>query len=89
MPVVKIPTVFRGPTQGKDRVEVEGATVRQCLEAVSAEFDFFRDQIFDADDKIHRFVQLFVNGEEIDRGDLDLAVSAGDEVDIVAAVAGG
>jgi molybdopterin converting factor small subunit len=34
-------------------------------------------------------VKLFVNGDEIDRAALDTPVAAGDEVEILAAVAGG
>jgi sulfur carrier protein ThiS len=34
-------------------------------------------------------VNLFVNGEEIDRKDLGHAVAAGDRVEILAAIAGG
>jgi molybdopterin converting factor small subunit len=34
-------------------------------------------------------VKLFVNGKEIDRAALDTPVAPGDEVEILAAVAGG
>ena len=89
MPQVKIPAPYQGPTRGEAVVEVEGSTVRVCLEGVGEQFPGFADQIFDASGGVHKFVTLFVNGEEIDRTALDTAVSASDEVEILAAIAGG
>ena len=37
----------------------------------------------------HRFVKLFVNGDEVARDGADAPVGAGDEVEILAAIAGG
>ncbi len=89
MPVVKIPPPYRGPTLGRESVEVEGATVRACLEAVGAQFPGFGEQIFDASGAVHRFVTLFINGDEIDRKEVDKPVAETDEVEILAAIAGG
>ena len=33
MPVVRVPAPFRGTTQGREEVEVQGDTVRRCLVA--------------------------------------------------------
>ena len=89
MPLVKIPPAYRGPTGGVDRLEVEGVTVRDCIQAVAEEFPGFGDQVWSADQTIHRFVNLYINGEEIDRTAIDTPVAASDEVDVMAAVAGG
>ena len=89
MPLVKIPAAYRGPTLGADRVEVEGATVRECIDAVATRFEGFGEQVFDAGGDVHRFVKLFVNGDEIDRAAVDGPVHEGDEVEILASVAGG
>ena len=89
MPLVKIPAAYRGPTGGVDRLEVEGATVRACLEAVAEQFPGFGEQVWDKGQTVHRFVSLFVNGDEIDRQAVDTAVGASDEVEVMAAVAGG
>lgn len=90
MPLVIVPPPYRGPTEGHHRIEAEGATVQECLDAVGARFPGFSDQILDGNGKIHRFVTLFLNGEELDRGKaLDREVSDGDEVEILAAIAGG
>lgn len=89
MPQVKIPPPYQGPTQGRDRVEVSGATVRECIQAVGRRFPGFSDQVFDEQGRIHRFVTLFVNGDEIDRAQIDRSLEEGDEVEILAAIAGG
>lgn len=89
MPQVRIPPPYQGPTHGADRVEVAGGTVRECIQAVGARFPGFAEQVFDARGDVHRFVKLFVNGDEIDRAAADTPVRAGDEVEILAAIAGG
>lgn len=89
MPSVQIPAAYRGPTRGADCLEVEGATVRACIQAVADAFPGFGEQVFDAGGGVHRFVTLFVNGEEIDRAAIDEPIETSDEVEILAAVAGG
>ena len=89
MPQVKVPAPYRGPTRGEAVIEVEGTTVRECIQAVEARYPGFEEQVFDEERKIHRFVTLFVNGDEVDRDAADASVGAGDEVEILAAIAGG
>jgi molybdopterin converting factor small subunit len=89
MPSVKIPPPYRGPTRGRDRIEVTGETVLECIEAVEALHPGFASQVLDAAGNTHGFVKLFVNGDEIDRGALGTPLRDGDEVEILAAIAGG
>ena len=89
MPQVVVPPPYRGPTQGQAELSAEGTTVRECLEHVAARFPGFSEQIFDAQGRVHRFVNLFVNGDEIDRGEIDVPVGESDRVEILAAIAGG
>ena len=87
MPLVSIPPPYRGPTGGQAQVEVQGATLAACIDAVGARYPGFSDQIYDPRGKLHRFVKLFVNGDEV--GALDTPVEASDQIDILAAIAGG
>ncbi len=89
MPTVTIPPPYQGPTQGVASVQVAGATVEACSRAVGDLYPGFIEQVLDARGAVHRFVKLFVNGDEIDRAALDTLVAEGDEVEILAAVAGG
>jgi hypothetical protein len=89
MPRIKIPPPYRGPTQGRAAIEVVADSVRACIEAVEAECPGFAELIFDPSGGVHSFVTIFVDGEEIGRGDADAGVDAEDDVEILAAIAGG
>jgi len=89
MPKVKIPPPYRGPTQGRAVIEVAGETVRSCIEAVEAEHPGIGELIFDPAGGVQPFVTLFLNGDELGRDEADATVGAGDEVEILAAIAGG
>lgn len=94
MPTVLVPTAFRGPTRGEGEIPVEGASVRACLEAVEAKFPGFLAQVLDPDGAPHRFVKLFVNGDQLAaRGEggeaLDAPLEPDDRLEVLAAIAGG
>ncbi|MFQ5698365.1 MAG: MoaD/ThiS family protein [Myxococcota bacterium] len=89
MPRVLVPEPYRGPTGGVGEVPVDGATIRECIEAVEARYPGFRAQVLDARGGQHRFVKLFVNGDLADPDDLDRALGSGDVIEILAAIAGG
>jgi sulfur carrier protein ThiS len=89
VPQVEIPRRYRGPTQGVDRVEVAGHTVRQCLEEVEARHPGFLELVVDRDGDVRRFVRLFKNGEELLDDALDEPLGSDDRIEIVAATAGG
>jgi molybdopterin converting factor small subunit len=89
MPQVKVPPPYRGPTRGEAVIDVEGTTVRECIRAVEVRYPGFEQQVFDPDSNLHRFVTLFINGDEVARDGADARVEPGDEVEILAAIAGG
>lgn len=89
MATVVIPPPYRGPTQGADRVEVPAGTVRACIEAVEARHPGFRPLVVDADGRVHRFVTLFRNGDQLQGDALDQPIAAGDELEVLSAIAGG
>jgi sulfur-carrier protein len=87
---VKLPTQLRDATGGQGAVEADGSTVGEVLEALYAAHADLRDRLSDGDGGLRRFVNVYVGGEDIRFGDgLDTAVSEGDEVQILPAVAGG
>lgn len=89
MPKVRIPPPYRGPTQGTAEIQVEGDTVLACLEAVDQKFPGFMAQVIDDDGNVHRFVKLFKNGDQLKGEVLREALAASDDLEIVAAIAGG
>ena len=89
MPRVIIPPPFQGPTRGQREIKVEGGTIRECLEAVDADYTGFLAQVVREDGAAQRFVKLFVNQEQVVDGNLDIALDIDDEVEILAAIGGG
>jgi sulfur carrier protein ThiS len=89
MPLVIVPPPYQGPTGGRGQIEVAGRTVRECIDAVGRAHPGFREQVFDADGRLHRFVTLFVNGSELARDAVETRVDERDRVEILAAIAGG
>ena len=89
MPTVLIPPPYRGPTQGEASIPVEAATVRACLDAVASRYPGFGELVFTDGGELHRFAKLFRNGEPLEKDALDASVEADDEIQIVAAIAGG
>jgi MoaD family protein len=86
---VKIPAQLRGVTEGEGEVEVDGGTVGEALDAVFDQHEDLRARITE-DGTLRRFVNVYVSGEDIRFQDgLDTALSDGDEVTILPAVAGG
>jgi len=94
MPVqVRIPTPLRKFTGGAESVPASGAsgtTVAAIIEDVESRHPGLKERICDDAGKIRRFVNVYVNGEDIRfLGSLDTPVKEGDEISIVPAIAGG
>ncbi len=87
---VKIPTQLRAAAGGEAETEVDGANVREVLEALFARHDELRARIYDEDGSLRRFVNVYVAGEDIRFLDgLATPVNDGSELTILPAVAGG
>lgn len=87
---VRVPTPLRKHTAGADSVEADGATVGALVNDLDVRYPGIKARICEADGSVKRFVNLFVNGEDIRfLGNLDTPLKAGDELSIVPAIAGG
>jgi molybdopterin converting factor small subunit len=86
---VEIPPRYRGPTNGVSALDVEGDTVRACIDAVEARYPGFSELIFDVDGEIRRYARLFLNGDAIAQGGADVPIANTDTVQILASAAGG
>jgi molybdopterin synthase sulfur carrier subunit len=87
---VKIPTQLRAAAGGEGDLEVEGGTVGEVLDALFERHGELRDRLSDGDGALRRFVNVYVDGEDIRFGDgLETPVGDGHEVQILPAVAGG
>lgn len=87
---VRIPTPLRKFTAGQQTVAVEGATVGEALNNLTAAHPELKAKIYSDDGQLRRFVNIFANDEDIRFQDkLDTAIADGDQVSIVPAIAGG
>jgi MoaD family protein len=87
---VKVPTILRAHTGGEGQVDGEGGTVREVLEDLEGRFPGIRARLVTDDGALHRFVNVYVNDEDVRYlGSLETEVSDGDVVSILPAVAGG
>jgi len=87
---VRIPTPLRPLTQGKDQLEIEGSSVREALENLETVAQGMRARICDDKGELRRFVNIFLNDEDVRHLDgLDSSIKDGDVLSIVPAIAGG
>ena len=87
MPKVSVSPPLRGPTQGEAVIEVAGASVSACFDAVEDRYPGFKAHVLGPGGAPHRFLKIFLNGEPISR--LEDEVSESDEIEVLAAVGGG
>ena len=87
---VRIPTILRKYSDGAKSVEAEGATVRDLIADLDARYPGLGGQLLTEEGKLHRFVNVYVNDEDVRfLGTLDAKLQTGDVVAILPAVAGG
>lgn len=88
--VVRIPTPLRNLTGGQEEVSIEGASVAELLANLEQAHPGFQERILDGEGKVRRFVNLYLNDEDIRfLENLDTKLQDGDRVTIVPAIAGG
>ena len=86
---VRVTSVLQRVVGGKT-VQSEGNTIAEVLEQINAQHPGFREQITMEDGSLHRFVNIYVNGEDVRFLDnVNTRLTEKDEVSIVPAVAGG
>jgi molybdopterin converting factor small subunit len=87
---VRIPTILRTYTGGAAEVSVEGATLTEVLDALEKDHTGIRARILDDEGKLRRFVNLYVDDEDVRFADgLATAIPDTGTVSIIPAVAGG
>jgi len=90
MAQVRIPTPLRKFTAGADAVSAQGSSVAAVVDQLDKQFPGIKSRICDEAGEVRRFVNIFVNGEDIRfQQQLGTPVKDGDEVSIVPAIAGG
>jgi sulfur-carrier protein len=88
--LVRIPAPLRAITAGEAEVRLDGESVASVLGQLEGRFPEIRRRLRDDAGEIRRFVNLYVNGEDIRfLSGLETSLKSGDEMSIIPAVAGG
>jgi len=87
---VRIPTILRNFTGGAKAVEGAGDTLADLLTDLDGKFSGIRGRLITDEGNLHRFVNIYVNDEDVRfLGSLEAKLADGDTVTILPAVAGG
>lgn len=87
---VRIPTPLRKITNGSDEVIAEGRNVTELLSDLEAKFPGLKERICEPDGKLRRFVNLYLNDEDIRFiKNMETELKDNDELSIIPAIAGG
>ena len=90
MPTVRIPTPLRKLTGELEVVEAAGPTIAEVLHSLEQAFPGLNERICDENGNVRRFVNVFVNDEDIRfLEEAATPVKPTDEISIVPAIAGG
>lgn len=94
MPItVKIPTPLQKLTNNKSEVAIESddlSCIRDLIGKLGKDFPGIEERICDEAGKIRRFINIYVNEEDIRFLQQDkTALKDGDEISIIPAIAGG
>jgi sulfur-carrier protein len=87
---VRIPAPLRKLTKEQAVVECSGKTVEEVLADLEKQYPGMRERICDENGQIRRFINVFINGEDIRFKDgAKTSVVEGAEISIIPAIAGG
>jgi len=87
---VRVPTVLRKHTDGAKEVEGSGDTLADLLTDLDERHPGLRGGLVTDDGELHRFVNVYVNDEDVRfLGSISTPLADGDVVTILPAVAGG
>ena len=86
---VRIPTILRTYTGGEKAVSAEGGSLSALIDDLEGNPPGLKERLIDNGD-LRRFVNVYVNDEDVRFiGGLQAALSDGDQVVVLPAVAGG
>jgi len=90
MASLRVPSMLRPTVGGERSVAADGATLRELILNVDRRHPGFAGQLIEATGEQRRFVNLYLNDEDVRylKG-LETPVADGDVVSILPAVAGG
>lgn len=90
MATIIVPTPLRKFTGNSSKVSVEGGSVGQALQDLITKFPDLKKHLFDTEEKVRPFINIFVGEDDIrNLQQQDTAVADTSTISIVPAIAGG
>jgi adenylyltransferase/sulfurtransferase len=90
MPTLKIPTPLRPYANGQSDLDLPGSDVAAVLEAAVEEYPLLKKHLFNDEDQLRPFVNLFLDEENVNQLDgLNTSLSDQDTLLIIPSIAGG
>ena len=86
---VSIPTAFRRHTENLDKFQCAAGSLADLLDALGERFPELKPHLRDEQGKVRRFINIYVNDEDIRFLGSDYKFQEGDEVTLVPSIAGG
>jgi sulfur-carrier protein len=86
---VSIPSAFRRHTEGLDHLDCTAGNLDELLDALSNRFPELKPHLRDEQGKVRRFLNIYVNDEDIRFLDKNYRFAEGDEITLVPSIAGG
>ena len=90
MAIVRIPTPLRRLTNGEAEVRADGGTIAELIDNLEISHEGLKKRICDENGTVRRFVNIYINDEDIRFLDnAETEVEPDDVVSIIPAIAGG
>ncbi len=90
MATIIIPTPLRKFTGNSSKVNIEGSSVGQLLQNLTVQFPDLKKHLFDTEEKVRPFINIFVGDEDIrSLQQQETQVADSSTISIVPAIAGG
>ena len=87
---IRVTAVLQKLVGGNKEIEARGATVAEVVDDIEASYPGFKAQMYGEDGQLQRFVNVYLNDEDIRyMSGAATALSEGDVLDILPALAGG
>jgi molybdopterin synthase sulfur carrier subunit len=86
----RIPTPLRKLTNDAEIVSSDAGNLKDAIDSLEGQYPGLKDRLCDEQGQLRRFVNIYVNGEDVRFLDnVDTKLAPNDDVSIVPAVAGG
>lgn len=86
---ISIPSVFRRHTEGLDHFDCVAGNIDELLDALGNRFPELKPHLRDEQGKVRRFLNIYVNDEDVRFLDKNYRFAEGDQVTLVPSIAGG